>query len=204
MKRLSAVLFGTLVASVGLFANSTGPISCSISQANATSPGTFTVVGNQITGTGTLSVNCSSESITGAIDISSLSVILVGSFDGGTPGVPVTDTFTFNMPSTISPIGTVNWSNASAQVVASGNISANNTSTVNTTNGPYAGNTVGAFTITVPDTISGQVVDTTATAYVTYNYDVNSSTTPEPVSMLLFGSGLLAVSIIGRKKLIRK
>lgn len=28
--------------------------------------------------------------------------------------------------------------------------------------------------------------------------------TPEPVSMLLFGSGLLAVSIIGRKKLVRK
>jgi len=31
-----------------------------------------------------------------------------------------------------------------------------------------------------------------------------TSATPEPVSMVLFGSGLLALSLIGRKKLIRK
>jgi hypothetical protein len=32
----------------------------------------------------------------------------------------------------------------------------------------------------------------------------STSSTPEPMSMLLFGGGLLAISLIGRKKLVRK
>jgi hypothetical protein len=38
-------------------------------------------------------------------------------------------------------------------------------------------------------------------AQITYTY---SSGTPEPVSMLLFGSGLLGVALVGRKKFARK
>ena len=41
------------------------------------------------------------------------------------------------------------------------------------------------------------------TLTVTYNYTTPSGV-PEPVSMVLFGSGLLAVSLIGRKKFARK
>jgi hypothetical protein len=41
-----------------------------------------------------------------------------------------------------------------------------------------------------------------ASIQVTYSYTANTS--PEPVSMVLFGSGLLVVSLIGRKKFARK
>jgi hypothetical protein len=39
---------------------------------------------------------------------------------------------------------------------------------------------------------------------VTFTYTPVTTSSPEPVSMLLFGTGLLAVSLIGRKKLVRK
>jgi hypothetical protein len=42
-----------------------------------------------------------------------------------------------------------------------------------------------------------------ATAFVTFNYSFPAST-PEPGSMILLGSGLLAAGLIGRKKLVRK
>jgi len=48
---------------------------------------------------------------------------------------------------------------------------------------------------------SGTVGAVSGAVYIVYNY---STGTPEPVSMILFGSGLLAVSLIGRKKFARK
>lgn len=56
----------------------------------------------------------------------------------------------------------------------------------------------GTYTTTTncPNTSSGNV-------FVQYSY-TTSSLTPEPVSMLLLGSGMLALSVIGRKKLVRK
>lgn len=39
---------------------------------------------------------------------------------------------------------------------------------------------------------------------VVYTYTATTTGTPEPISMLLFGSGLLAVSLLGRKKFARK
>jgi len=50
-----------------------------------------------------------------------------------------------------------------------------------------------------------QANNATALATVTYTYTAGTtSTTPEPISMLLFGSGLLGLSIIGRKKFSRR
>jgi hypothetical protein len=49
----------------------------------------------------------------------------------------------------------------------------------------------------------GSALQATGYAQVVYDYNVTSGT-PEPVSMLLFGSGLLAVSIVGRRKFARK
>jgi len=48
-----------------------------------------------------------------------------------------------------------------------------------------------------------QTNQATALATVIYTY-TPGTTTPEPVSMVLFGSGLLAVSLLGRKKFARK
>jgi hypothetical protein len=46
--------------------------------------------------------------------------------------------------------------------------------------------------------------DSSARVQVMFTYDTVTSSTPEPVSMMLLGSGLLAVSVIGRKKLARR
>jgi hypothetical protein len=43
-----------------------------------------------------------------------------------------------------------------------------------------------------------------ASIQVTYSYSAVTTGTPEPVSMLLFGSGLLAVSLMGRKKFSKR
>jgi hypothetical protein len=49
----------------------------------------------------------------------------------------------------------------------------------------------------------GSALQATGYAQIIYDYNVTSST-PEPVSMMLFGSGLLALSIVGRRKFARK
>lgn len=50
---------------------------------------------------------------------------------------------------------------------------------------------------------SGTALSGTGYAEIVYDYSVTSGT-PEPVSMLLLGGGLLGLSIIGRKKFSRK
>jgi hypothetical protein len=60
------------------------------------------------------------------------------------------------------------------------------------------------FTVNVSSSqITGNLVPNSSSAQVEvlYNY---ASGVPEPVSMILLGSGLLAVSLIGRKKFLRK
>jgi len=58
----------------------------------------------------------------------------------------------------------------------------------------------GAFSINYTNSVqAGSVGAATGYAQVVYTYTTTSGT-PEPVSMILFGSGLLAVSLIGRKK----
>jgi hypothetical protein len=73
--------------------------------------------------------------------------------------------------------------------------------------GGFYDNVTGAFgTVTINFTNQatvGSAVQTTGYAQVVYDYNVTSAT-PEPVSMALFGGGLLALSLIGRKKLARK
>jgi hypothetical protein len=52
---------------------------------------------------------------------------------------------------------------------------------------------------------AGSAADGTGYVQIVYDYNVTtSSSTPEPVSMVLFGVGLLGVSIVGRKKFARK
>jgi hypothetical protein len=46
--------------------------------------------------------------------------------------------------------------------------------------------------------------DSSARVQVMFTYNTVTSSTPEPVSMMLFGSGLLALSVIGRKKFSRR
>lgn len=67
---------------------------------------------------------------------------------------------------------------------------------------------VDAFNKTVVNTSGGIVTSTTQangtpTVQVTYTYGP-ATTTPEPVSMVLFGTGLTALALIGRKRFSRR
>ncbi len=68
----------------------------------------------------------------------------------------------------------------------------------NATGGTLGGAVTVAYTNTFP---TGNALQGTGYAEIVFDY---STGTPEPVSMILFGSGLLAVSLIGRKKFSRK
>jgi hypothetical protein len=79
----------------------------------------------------------------------------------------------------------------------------------NATTGATAGfydNVASPFgTVTVNYTTTANSAATGISAYVQVVYDYNVTTaSPEPVSMLLFGCGLLALSVLGRKKFARK
>ncbi len=64
---------------------------------------------------------------------------------------------------------------------------------------------VNSFNVAFSQTFnSGSALQGTGDVQVEYTYTTVSTGTPEPVSMLLFGTGLLAVSLAGRKKFSRK
>jgi hypothetical protein len=67
---------------------------------------------------------------------------------------------------------------------------------------PQTGGIYGSFAVAYTSSITqGQAVGASAEVEVLYTYTTSSAGgTPEPVSMILFGSGLLAVSLVGRKK----
>jgi hypothetical protein len=68
----------------------------------------------------------------------------------------------------------------------------------NATGGTLGGAVTVGYTNAFP---TGNALQGTGYAEIVYDY---STGTPEPVSMILLGSGLLAVSLIGRKKFARK
>jgi hypothetical protein len=69
----------------------------------------------------------------------------------------------------------------------------------NTVGSPY-----GVVTINYTQSVTaGSATSATLDAYVVFDYNT-STTTPEPVSMLLMGGGLLALSFIGRKRFAKR
>jgi len=71
-----------------------------------------------------------------------------------------------------------------------------------TTQVPITGVSFTSFTVTDTWSYSAGVFLNLSNSY--QQTFTATTSTPEPVSMLLFGSGLLAVSFMGRKKLVRK
>jgi hypothetical protein len=137
---------------------------------------------------------------------------LNGGFDGAVTGQTngVTETFTAptGAPGGVTYVPTAPW-------VFS--YSCFNTVIASTCSGAFAGGSpivasgfatqagIGALTFTESGTVTtGSVKDITADVFIQYTYDTASSSTPEPVSMILFGTGLLGLSIVGRKKFARK
>jgi len=153
---------------------------------------------------------------------STASAISCGGFDSGAGDIITSATLLATFGFTNGPFGTTSGSTASETVTAGagafntdtvtetltgGNVSTGYSPAVPDTLGTVSPGTetFGTFSVSVSSTCcsAGGPVDTSGQVIVQYTY---SSTTgaPEPVSMLLFGSGLLAVSLVGRKKLIRK
>ena len=61
------------------------------------------------------------------------------------------------------------------------------------------------FTVSTSSSlVSGSGAPNNSTAQVEVVYTYGTTSVPEPVTMLLFGTGLLGLSIVGRKKLVRK
>jgi len=123
------------------------------------------------------------------------SLITNFSFTGG-PAQFTSDTVTstgaagFGGTPTSALLGTLNPPNATTGALAGfyDNVSS-----------PYS-------TVTVNYTTTANAAAQGISAYVqvVYDYNVTSGGTPEPMSMLLFGSGLVALSVIGRKRFARK
>ncbi len=131
--------------------------------------------------------------------------------------------FTFNYTITVDETGLVGGFNYISMMGAGGvdslnAVASNNNTTSNpgcaTLNSPDTG--AGGFTTNTCSTTGQPTSMNIAESYVytsgstataiqdTYVQSFQSTTTPEPGSMMLLGGGLLAAGLIGRKKLVRK
>jgi hypothetical protein len=92
---------------------------------------------------------------------------------------------------------------ASANTCSSGAQTAGLAEAVNSIVQSWGGVSTGstAFTVTANATlISGALGTSNAGVFVDYAYSVNPTTVPEPATLTLFGSGLLALGFVARKR----
>lgn len=123
----------------------------------------------------------------------------VFNFTSGSPLQYATDT--------LSSSGNANSNPATCTSISGGSVTAQQTingavvptGCYNTVGSPWGVVTVN-YTQTV---VAGGAVSATLNTEVVFDYNVTSAT-PEPVSMLLMGGGLLGLSIIGRKRFAKR
>jgi hypothetical protein len=176
----------------------------------------FTFPFNGGAGAGTLSCpSFASLGVVGAIDISGATLNLFADYQAGNPTTVNKITDTFNMSSGVTGLNAgISWAlGTTTSMSVTGSFSSGGS--VPASPNPDAASSAvfgtaaslaqwTAFSVGVSSVLnSGSVTTSSAGATITYNYDTATST-PEPGSMALLGGGLLAVSLIGRKKLAHR
>jgi len=164
-------------------------------------------IANGITSPGTINAfTCGSLDVGAGNIITSESLFYTGDYTGGTfgttSGTSVVETLTNNGS---TPFGTI----SQTLTISGGNSSNSDTPTTPINLGTITPGTEAstAFSLAIASTNptgpSAPVASSSAQVVISYTYS-STTGTPEPVSMLLFGSGLLGLSLIGRKKFARK
>jgi len=178
-------------------------------------------------GTGTGSFLCSDASL-GPITLSSVTVSILTDYTkgNGTAGDPLDNSagFTFSSASTWAPAqlgvftSTMNLSTG-LTLFSVGNLSSQASTFSNNTSGGLTGTSfvqpsndsqtvlTDSSVINVSAFVDAGGFDngvSDASVMVTYSYTTVTTASPEPVSLVLFGCGLVAVSLLGRRKTVRK
>jgi hypothetical protein len=225
MKRILLALAGLAVASTAFGASAT--LNCTPVAGVGTSVVVQSLFFTQGSGTGSFS--CSDAAL-GAVTLSAVSVSIFTDYTAGNG--TITDPndnsagFQFSNAATTwaaaQPGAFTSTMNLATTVTlfTIGNLSSQLNTFTNTTAGGIGGTQyllpttdaitgalLGVFSIGATGNVdAGGFVNGASDARIqaTFTYTPVTTGSPEPVSMLLFGSGLLAVSLIGRKKLAGK
>jgi hypothetical protein len=191
---MNKVLIGTLTLAFGVLAHANS-VTCT------TSP---TQIAN---GIGTATLTCAAIDAGAGFTIGSLELLLASDYING----PIGTTSGTSVQVIYAP--SADFSNHTELVTGGFSSSGSTTDGVtNTGGGPFLAQTISVGTETLASftlfetssvTSGGPVNASTVNAYLVYT-PTSSSSAPEPGSMMLLGSGLLAAGLIGRKKLVRK
>jgi len=221
-KIVLSVLASAVIASSAFGATAT--LNCTPTAITNSSVILNTLFFNNAVGTG--SFLCSDASL-GPLTLSSVSISLLTDYTkgNGTAGDPNDNSagFTFSAASTWAAAhpgaftSTMNLATG-VTVFTIGNLSSAGSTFTNTTSGGLAGTSFVQPTTNAENALTdSSVVNVSAfvdaggfsngvsdaSVTVTYSYTPVTTTTPEPVSMILFGGGLVVLSFFGRKKLAR-
>jgi len=144
-------------------------------------------------------VSCPGFNSAGVQSLDSVSLNFYADYQFGTTNSnDVKVTFTV-----ANPAG-VGWSVTSEGIDVTGALSSSGTNPAipfadSAVSGVNFADFVNAFNVGISSAIvSGGAATSSGAVSITYNY-TPSGTTPEPVSMLLLGSGLLGLAVVGRK-----
>jgi hypothetical protein len=169
--------------------------------------------GTYANGAGSLTDSCSGFSQAGTT-LNSVEIWYVSDFQfGGSPTNTVNIVFTpsnsldtWTPSSTTCTISGAGTANTDTCGFYSGTLTSPGTTEVSANGAGIAALAASGFTVNAISSVTaGSVSNSSSGVIVEYDYTTNAGSAPEPGSMILLGSGLVAAGLLGRKKLfVRK